>query len=80
MTDTLEFDIAQRRAGITKREIAKQLGLSEMGLYKKINNISEFKASELAKLYQILHLETLEQQQRVFFAHDVDFKSTATAE
>ena len=72
MTDTLEFELAIKRAGLTKREIAKNLGLSEMGLYQKINNITEFKASEIAKLYDLLKLSNLEQQQRIFFARDVD--------
>lgn len=72
MTDTLEFELAIKRAGLTKREIAKKLGLSEMGLYQKINNITEFKASEIAKLYDLLKLSNLEQQQRIFFACTVD--------
>ena len=72
MTNTKEFDVALVRSGITKKEVAKQLGLSEMGLYKKVNNITEFKASELAKLYSLLDLRTMEQQQRIFFAPAVD--------
>lgn len=72
MTNTLEFEMAMKRAGVTKREVAKRLGLSEMGLYQKINNITEFKASEISKLYDIFDLQTLEDQQRIFFAHIVD--------
>ena len=72
MTNTLEFEMAMKRAGVTKREVAKRLGLSEMGLYQKINNITEFKASEISKLYDIFDLQTLEDQQKIFFAHIVD--------
>ena len=72
VTNTLEFEMAMKRAGVTKREVAKRLGLSEMGLYQKINNITEFKASEISKLYDIFDLQTLEDQQRIFFAHIVD--------
>ena len=72
MTNSIEFDIATKRANVTKRYIAQALGITEMGLYKKVNNVTEFKASELAKLYEILQLQTLDDQQRVFFAHNVD--------
>ncbi len=54
MTDTVELEIAMKRAGKSKRETAKALGLSEMGLYKKIQNESEFKASEIAALTDFL--------------------------
>lgn len=76
VTDILEFEIALKRVGLTKREIAKRLGLSEMGLYQKINNITEFKASEIDKLYTILNLKDLTEQQKIFFAHNVDCEST----
>lgn len=57
MTNTLELEIAIKRAGLTKREVANRMGLSEMGLYKKINNITEFKASEIDFLTKLLGLE-----------------------
>lgn len=66
MTNSLEFEIALKRSGLTKRELAKALNISEMSLYKKINNITEFKASELSKLYEIFALSTLEAQQKIF--------------
>lgn len=68
MTNTLELEIAIKRAGITKRNLAKMLGLSEMGLYKKINNITEFKASEIAKLTEILDLQNKDE---IFFSYKV---------
>ena len=64
MTNTKELEIAITRAGITKREIAKRLGLSEMGLYKKINNITEFKASEIKTLAEILGITDID---KIFF-------------
>lgn len=57
MTDTLELEIAIKRAGLTKRKIAKKMNLSEMGLYKKIHNITEFKASEIEFLTKLLNLK-----------------------
>lgn len=67
MTNTLLLEIAIRRAGLTKKEVAQKLGLSIMGLYKKMNNTSEFRASEITQLYKILNLSSLEEQQQIFF-------------
>lgn len=74
MTDTVELEVAIKRSGLTKRELAKKIGLSEMGLYKKIHNITEFKASEITALVEILSLQ--EKVSQIFFAQKVDFKST----
>ncbi len=56
MTNTLELEIAIKRSGLTKRKIASKMNLSEMGLYKKIHNITEFKASEIDLLTKLLNL------------------------
>ena len=65
MTNTLELEIAIKRSGLTKKEIAKHLGISQMGLYKKIKNITEFKASEISMLADLLNIESKEQ---IFFS------------
>ena len=57
MTNKKELEVAIVRAGLTKREVAGKLGLSAMGLYKKINGITEFKASEIASLVSLLSIE-----------------------
>lgn len=67
MTNSLALEIAMKERGITKRELAKSLGLSEMGLYKKIRNDSEFKASEISAITNILELP-LESRDKIFFA------------
>lgn len=61
MTNTVELEIAIVRAGMTKRAVAKKLGLSEMGFYKKVNNITEFKASEISKLVQMLKIDNVDE-------------------
>lgn len=73
MTNTTELEVAIKRSGMTKRELAKKLGLSEMGLYKKIHNISEFKASEIALLIDFLKISNVGE---IFFDNDVELKST----
>ena len=72
MTDKLELEIAIKRAGLTKNEIAKRLNLSKASFYKKLNNTTEFKASEISELYKILKLNSLEEQQQICFNHRVD--------
>lgn len=64
MTNTIELEVAIKRAGMTKREVAKKLGLSYMGFYKKINNITEFKASEISLLVDILRITNMNE---IFF-------------
>jgi len=65
MTDTIELEIAIKRSGKSKKELAHKLGLSTMGLYKKINNITEFKASEIYILAKLLDIENKE---KIFFS------------
>ena len=72
MTNTIEFEVALKRAGLTKTETTKALGISVESLTRKANNLNEFKSSELAKLYQMLKLETYDEQKRIFFASEVD--------
>lgn len=79
MTDTKAFRMALIEAGLTNRDVAKRLGITDAALYNKTHNISEFRASELAKLYELLGLDTLDKQQRIFFARDVESESTLTA-
>lgn len=67
MTNTLELELAIKRANITKRDLAKKLGISEMALYNKISNHAEFKASEIVKLQEVLKLST-KQRDVIFFA------------
>lgn len=75
MTDSIELEVAITRAKLTKQEIASKLGITAMGLYKKINNLSEFKASEIVILSKLLKL-TNSQREKIFFTNFVDLKST----
>lgn len=72
MTNTIELEVAIKRSGLTKRELAKRLGISEMGLYKKIHNITEFKASEIAILIRELNILNVKE---IFFKENSDLKS-----
>ena len=69
MTNKEELEIAILRAGLTKHKVAKKLGLSDMGFYKKLNNQTEFKASEIAALQKMLHIKSINE---IFFAEKVE--------
>ena len=73
MTNTalLEAIIADR--GLKKNYIAKILGVAPETLIRKIKNASEFKASEIDKLCQVLAIDDPKMREAVFFDPKVDF-------
>ena len=66
MTNSLELELQIKRVGITKKEIAKSLGISEQALFNKIKGETEFKAREIYKLTDILRLSA-ESRDLIFF-------------
>jgi len=71
MTDSIAFELAVTKARISKGAIADALGISRMSLTRKINNVTEFKASEILLLKTILRLDDQERD-KIFFANYVD--------
>ena len=67
MTNLKELEIALVKVGLTKKEYAKALGISVQALYNKINNIAEFKVSEIVKSCEVLNLSS-EDREKIFFA------------
>ena len=67
MTDTLCLREELERSGISITFIAKKMGISREGLYNKLNNQTEFKASEIVALSEILNLST-DKRDKIFFA------------
>lgn len=62
-------------SGITITAIARKIGITREGFYKKLNNETEFKASEIAALQKILGLSN-EKRDKIFFAEKVELGST----
>ena len=60
------------KSGYKLNYIAKTLGLSAFGFANKINNVTEFKASEIEKLCTLLKITSLNDRQKIFFAQKVD--------
>lgn len=71
MTDTLLLRNAIRTSGLRVGHIATQLGLSRHGLSLKIDGVTEFKASEIAALTQILGLNNSDRD-AIFFSSSVN--------
>lgn len=74
MTNTYALRKAIESAGFKYKYIAEQLGLSSYGLQKKIDNKTEFKASEIEKISNILSL-SIDKRMSIFFAAGSDLKS-----
>ena len=75
MTDTEKLNDAILESGIKISAIANKLGISREGFYKKLNNETEFKASEISAMQRILGL-TNKKRDEIFFASKVELKST----
>ena len=76
MTDSIAFELAVTKARISKGAIADALGISRMSLTRKINNVTEFKASEISLLKTILRLDDHERD-KIFFANYVSVAASA---
>lgn len=66
MTDAIELEISLKRTKTTKKILADKLNISLQSLYHKINNITEFKASEIVKICEVLNL-SCEERDKIFF-------------
>lgn len=57
VADKIAIEKIMIEKNISKRQLAKYLNITEQGLYKKLNNITEFKASEIAKLANLFGVD-----------------------
>ena len=75
LTDSKMLSDEITDSGMTITAIAKKIGITREGFYKKLNNETEFKASEISALQKILRL-TNKKRDEIFFAKEVELKST----
>lgn len=68
MTNTELLNEKIEMSGYKRSYIAKVLGLSAYGLAKKIQNETEFKASEINALCGLLNIVKPEEKEAIFFA------------
>lgn len=70
MTNTLLLKQKFDESGYKLSFIAECLGITRACLSNKVNNVREFKASEISKLCELLNIEMSEKEQ-IFFNIDV---------
>lgn len=71
MTDTKLLRNKIDESGYKLRFIAKKLGITYQGFLNKITNESEFKASEIQTLCELLNID-IQQKEVIFFTSNVD--------
>ena len=71
MTDTKMLRRKIDQSGYKLRFVASKMGITYQGLLKKIKNETEFKASEVQTLYDLLALSE-DERTDIFFAKEVD--------
>ena len=76
MTDTERLVEIIRKSGYKMSYIAQCLDLSPYGFARKRDNISEFTPTEINKLCELLKIDSIEDRFAIFFAQEVDGKST----
>ena len=67
MTDTMALRNAVEKSGLKYGRIALEMGITSYTLQKKVENKTEFKASEIVKLSDLLSLTDAERSS-IFFA------------
>lgn len=76
MTNSAMLRKLIEKSGYKLRYIAERIGITYQGFLKKLNNESEFKASEIQILYELLSMTEVERE-AIFFANIVDKTSTS---
>ena len=68
MTDTRLLNSIIDKSGIKKGKIAEELGITRTALWQKMNNMRDFKASEITTICALLGVTSLDTKERIFFA------------
>lgn len=76
MTDSDALRELVKNRGLKLKYIADCMGLSPYGLQRKIDNLSEFKTSEITAFSEAVGGLSFSEQKRLFFANVVDNYST----
>ena len=71
MVDKYELRHQLLICGVSYKEAAKDLGITLNAFSRKVNNITEFKASEIMKLYKLLKLDSYD----IFFTDASEYNS-----
>jgi len=72
MTNTKILRELIKKSGLKQKHIANNLDISRYSFQKKIDNITEFKASEILILCEVLNIKDSNLKESIFFANRVD--------
>ena len=72
MVDSELIESVIADSGLKKQSIADYMGLTPYGLQRKINGLSEFKASEIVKFCECLKITNLKIREAIFFTKKGD--------
>jgi hypothetical protein len=72
MTNTKLLNQKIAESGLKKQHIASRIGITTQALTYKIENVRDFKASEITTLSKLLGVSTPEEREALFFAQDVN--------
>lgn len=75
MTNTNKFKSVLLEKGITMKKLSEITGISQTSLSYKSNNHRQFLAKEISLIQKELDLSN-EERDAIFFAQEVDYKST----
>lgn len=67
MTNSKALRSLIEKRGFKLKYIANFLGLSQYGFQLKLDNKNEFKTSEITAICELLHIESLEEKEQIFF-------------
>lgn len=72
MTNTEMLRDVIKKSGLKLEFIAEKLGITRFSLSKKIENVTEFKTSEVQKMCDVLQITDPQDKEAIFFAQKVD--------
>lgn len=72
----MELNRLIHKSGLTKSYIAGKLGITLYWFQMKRENKSQFTAEQIKMLCELLGIKSLREKEKIFFAQNVDKKST----
>lgn len=76
MTNSMALRALIESKGLKMKYVAEYLGLSSYGFQRKVDNLQEFKTSEVSAICELLDIKSLDMKEEIFFANVDDLKST----
>lgn len=68
MVDTKALETLIAEKGIKRTWLVKMTGINRTSLHKKIQGVTEFKTSEVAKMCEVLEITSLKERDAIFFS------------